>query len=221
MRWVDLTIPWGPEIEPVPGHPRIFYVPIHHHELHGLSTGFATFSIHTGTHVDAPYHFVAGGLTVDQVPIEWLCGSAVLVDLRRYVEPRRPFSADQLAAAVDDPEGLRDRRVVLWSGWAQDHWNDPAFYRDHPYLSAEAARWLLERGVRTVGVDFAVDSGGSEAGGPKYPVHRILLEANVCLIENLINLDRIGARTFTLLALPIPVRGGNGAPARVVAVVDS
>jgi len=220
MRWVDLTIPWGPEVEPVPGHPHIFYVQIHHHELHGLSTGFATFSIHTGTHVDAPYHFIPDGLTMDQVPLEWLCGPAILVDLRPYARPRHPFTVQQLEAAVGDPNELRDRRAVLWSGWAQDHWHDPSFYRDHPYLSTEAARWLVERGVRAVAVDFAVDGGSPEPGQPRYPVHRILLGANVCLIENLINLDRIGQRTFTLVAMPVPVKGGNGGPARVAALVQ-
>ncbi|MDR5683792.1 MAG: cyclase family protein [Armatimonadota bacterium] len=221
MRWVDLTIPWGPEVQPVPGHPHIYYVPIHHHELHGLSTGFATFSIHTGTHVDAPYHFVPDGLTIDRVPLEWLNGPAVMLDLRSGARPGEPLMVDHLVGAIQGPSELQDRRVVLWTGWAQAHWNDPSLYKDNPYLSEEAARWLVERGARALAVDFPVDGGPAKpAGQPKYPVHRITLGANVCLIENLINLDRIGRQHFTLIAMPVPVRGGNGGPARVAALVD-
>lgn len=221
MRLVDLTIPWGPEVEPVPGHPHIYYVPIHHHELHGLSTAYATFSIHTGTHIDAPYHFIKDGLTIDRVPLEWLNGPAILVDLRMPARPGQPFSVDAVRAAGGDPGDLRGKRVVLWSGWAQDKWNDPAFYRNNPYLSNDAAQWLVDAGARALAVDFAVDGGPPKPPGrPKYPVHLITLGADVCLIENLINLDQIGRRDFTLLAMPVPVTNGNGGPARVVAWVE-
>ncbi|TMJ08297.1 MAG: cyclase family protein [Bacillati bacterium ANGP1] len=220
MHLIDLTIPWGPEVEPVPGHPHIYDVPIHHHELHGLSTSYATFSIHTGTHIDAPYHFIKDGLTIDRVPLEWLNGPAVLVDLRSQARPGQPFTVDAVQAAAGDAD-LRDRRAVLWSGWAQAKWNDRAFYRDNPYLSNEAAQWLVRTGVRALGVDFAVDGGPPKPPGqPKYPVHLITLGADVCLIENLINLNQIGRRHFTLLAMPVPVKNGNGGPARVAAWVD-
>jgi kynurenine formamidase len=221
LRLIDLTIPWGPEVEPVPGHPRIYYVPIHHHELHGLSTAYATFSIHTGTHIDAPYHFIKDGLTMEQVPLDWLNGAAVLLDLRAVARPRQALTVEVLRAAAGDAGELRDRRVVLWTGWAQEQWNTPAFYTDNPYLSNDAARWLVDSGARTLAVDFAVDGGPPKPPGhPRYPVHLITLGANVCLIENLVNLDQIGRRHFTLIAMPVPVKGGNGGPARVAAWVD-
>lgn len=221
MRLIDLSIPWGPEVEPVPGHPHIYYVPIHHHELHGLSTAYATFSVHTGTHIDAPYHFIRDGLTMEQVPLEWLNGPAVLLDLRTMTRPGQAFTVEMLRTAAGNPAELHDRRVVLWSGWAQEKWNDPAFYRDNPYLSNEGAQWLVDSGVRALAVDFAVDGGPPKPPGqPKYPVHLITLGADVCLIENLINLDKIGRRHFTLIAMPVPIKGGNGGPARVAAWVD-
>ena len=221
MRLIDLSIPWGPEVEPVPNNPRIFYVPINHHELQGFSTGYAAFSIHTGTHIDAPFHFIKNGLTMEQVPLEWLNGPAVLLDLRAAARPGQPFTIDILRMAAGDVADLRGRRAVLWSGWAQDRWNDPSFYRDNPYLSNEAAQWLVDSGARALAVDFAVDGGPPKpAGQPKYPVHVITLGANVCLIENLINLDKIGRREFTLIAMPVPVKGGNGGPARVAAWVE-
>ena len=221
MRLIDLTIPWGPEVEPVPNNPRIFYMPIYQHELHGFSTAYATFSIHTGTHIDAPYHFIKDGLTMEQVPLEWLNGPAVLLDLRTVARPKQALTVEMLRAAAGDPTELRDRRVVLWSGWAEERWNSPTFYGDNPYLANEAAQWLVDAGARALAVDFAVDGGPPKPPGqPKYPVHVITLGANVCLIENLINLNQIGKRHFTLIAMPVPVKGGNGGPARVAAWVD-
>ncbi len=221
MRLIDLTIPWGAEIEPVPNNPRIFYVPINHHELQGYSTGYAAFSIHTGTHIDAPYHFIKNGLTMEQVPLEWLNGPAVLLDLRAVARPKQPLTVDALKAAAGHVADLRDNRLVLWTGWAQEQWADPAFYRDNPYLSNEAAQWLVDVGARALGVDFAVDGGPPKPPGqPKYPVHVITLGAGVCLIENLINLEKIGRRQFSLIAMPVPVKGGNGGPARVAAWVE-
>src|SRR5947208_15747525 len=112
-----MTIPRGPEVEPVPGHPHIYDVPIHHHELHGLSTSYATFSIHTGTHIDAPYHFIKDALTIDRVPLEWLNGPAVLVDLRSQARPGQSFTVDAVRAAAAAAD-LRDRRAVLRHGGA-------------------------------------------------------------------------------------------------------
>jgi kynurenine formamidase len=221
VRLIDLTIPWGPEVEPVPNNPRIFYVPINHHELHGFSTGYATFSIHTGTHIDAPYHFIEGGMTMERVPLEWLNGAAVLLDLRAAAKPKHALTVEVLRDAAGDPGELRDRRAVLWTGWAQEKWKDARFYLDNPYLSNEAAHWLIDAGARAIAVDFAVDGGPPKpAGQPRYPVHLITLGANVCLIENLIHLDQIGRRHFTLIAMPVPVKGGNGGPARVAAWLD-
>src|SRR5207247_4728625 len=108
------------------------------------------------------------------------------------------FPVDAVQAAAGDAD-LRDRRAVLWSGWAQAKWNDRAFYRDNPYLSNEAAQWLVRTGVRALGVDFAVDGGPPKPPGqPKYPVHLITLGADVCLIENLINLNRSQEHTSEL-----------------------
>jgi kynurenine formamidase len=222
MRLIDLTIPWGAEIEPVPNNPRIFYVPINHHELQGYSTAYATFSIHTGTHIDAPYHFIKDGLRMEQVPLEWLNGPAVLLDLRAAAKPGQPLTVERLRAAAGEASHLRGKRVVLWTGWAQEHWADASFYTENPYLSNEAAQWLVDAGARALAVDFAVDGGPPKpAGQPKYPVHVITLGANVCLIENLINLDKINRREFTLIAMPVPVKGGNGGPARVAAWVEA
>ncbi|MFQ5859803.1 MAG: cyclase family protein [Anaerolineae bacterium] len=214
-RLVDLTLPWSPECTPVPGHPPIQIEPLHTHTADGLSNSIARFSLHTATHIDAPYHFHADGLTIDRVPLDRLIAPATLVDLRSLARPGEAIRTAELwAAGVSADEDLSGRVVVCFTGWAADMWNTPDFYRGNPYLDEAAAGWLARREIAALGLDFSVDRGAP------YPNHQLLLGRGIPLIENLINLDRIGRREFVIAALPLPVAGGNGGPARVVALVE-
>lgn len=209
-QWIDLTLPWSAECTPVPGHPRIEVKPLHTHEVDGRSNSIARFSLHTATHIDAPYHFHRDGLTIERVPLERFIAWAVLADLRALARPGEAVSADLLAQAIGDVE-VSDRIVVCFSGWTAEKWNRPDFYGNNPFLHQEAAAWLVEHRIAALALDFSVD------GGPPYPNHQLLLGHGVPLIENLTNLDQITKREFLMIALPLPVAGGNGAPARVVA----
>ncbi|WP_019120558.1 cyclase family protein [Brevibacillus massiliensis] len=214
-RLVDLTMPWGPEVQGLEGHPPITFTPITTHEVEGRSNTEVRFSIHTGTHIDSPYHFFPDGKTIEQLPLDLFIGPAVLVDLREAVSPNHEISLSELTTVGRvTAEQIRGKRVVLWSGWASEHWNKPELYADNPYLSEEAAAWLRDAGIAALGLDFAVD------GAAPYPNHPILLGSEIPLIENLVNLHLIGAREFTLIALPLPVVGGDGSPARVVAQIE-
>ena len=203
---------FSPEITPVPGHPCAEIVPLHEHATHGRSNSVVRFSIHTGTHVDAPYHFFPDGLTMDQVPLERLLRPAVLCDLRERAAPRRPFTHADLEAGGLAAGGLHGRIPVLYSGWSAAHYTAPDFYTHNPYLAEDAAGWLSEEGIAALAVDFAVDPA------EPYACHQVLLGQGIPLIENLIGLDRVEQREFTLIAFPTKIGGGNGGQARVAAV---
>jgi arylformamidase len=189
--------------------------PITTHERDGRSNTKVVFSIHTSTHIDAPYHFYAGATTIDQVPLETLVGKAYLCDLRAVAEPGRALSvADLQAGGLPPEEQLRGSRPVLFANWAGPRWNTPDLYHGNPYLANETAEWLVEAGIAALALDFSVDEAYP------YPCHQILLGAGIPLIENLINLDQIPTREFTLIALPLRVEGGDGGPARVLAMVE-
>lgn len=215
MKLVDLSLPLSPEVEPVVGHPRVHYEPLTTLERDGVNNTLATFSIHTGTHVDAPRHFFPEGKTIDQIPLERLAGPAWICDLRHYVQPRKAITVEDLrAGGLPAGEELQDLILVLYSGWAVGHWNQPDFYTANPYLAEEAARWLVHKGIKALALDFGIDKARP------WPNHSILLGKNICLIENVVGLDQIlPRRDFTLLALPIKVQDGNGGPARVVALL--
>jgi arylformamidase len=214
-RVIDLTLPWSPDCTPVPGHPAIQIEDLHTHEKDGRSNSIARFSLHTATHVDAPYHFHPQGLTIDRVPLSRLVAPATLLDLRLQAHPGEGITISDLQTiGVGAGEELKGRIAVCFTGWAARTWNTPDFYSGNPFLDQEAVRWLAGREIAALGLDFSVDQG------PPYPNHQLLLGQGILLIENLTNLDQIGRREFVIAALPLPVRGGNGGPARVVALVE-
>jgi arylformamidase len=163
---------------------------------------------HTGTHVDAPAHFVLGGATIEQLPVERLVGPARVLDLT-HVEGDEIGADDLRGAGLADDErvllktcnstgALRELSKTTWVG-----------------LDAGAAELLVERGVRLVGIDYlTIDSPAGEAG---WPVHNILCPAGVIILE-VIDLSEVPAGTYLLAALPVPLVGSEAAFGRAVLI---
>lgn len=214
VRIIDLSLVWSSDITPVPGLPAIRMSPLHTHERDQRSNTLAEFSIHTGTHVDSPYHFVPDGTTVDALPLERFYGPATKMDLREIAEPGVAIGREALQRNGLRPDGaMSGRLLVLHTGWAAAHWSSEDFYTQNPYLSEDAARLIVDSAPLALAVDFSVDNG------VPHPIHRILLRAGIPLIENLINLDQLPA-TFILCAAPVKVERGDGGPVRAFAVVE-
>ncbi|MCL6594836.1 MAG: cyclase family protein [Firmicutes bacterium] len=216
---VDLSMPLGPRVTPVSGHPPFSSRPITTLEKDGRANSHVSFSIHTATHVDAPSHFVPGGLTIDQVPLRRFTGEAYVVHLAPPPAARQAIDLDLLRrSGLPDAAVLRDRILVLHSGWTDAHGHSPDLYTHNPYLAEESARWIVDAGVAMLGVDFGVDGGFADT--PVYTIHPILLGAGIPILENLVGLHRLRRSPFTLTAFPVCLEGENGGPARAVAVVD-
>jgi arylformamidase len=214
-RMIDLTLPWSPDCTPVPGHPRIQIEDLHTHDKEGRSNSIARFSLHTGTHVDAPYHFHREGQTIDRVALNRLIAPATLIDLRGCAQPGEGITdADIWSTGISPDEELKNRVVVCFTGWAARMWNSPDFYSGNPFLDQSAVRWLADREIAALGLDSSVDQGAP------YPNHQLLLGRGILLVENLTNLDQISQQEFVIAALPLPVEAGNGGPARVVALLE-
>jgi arylformamidase len=163
---------------------------------------------HTGTHVDAPAHFSSGGATIDQLPLELLVGPARVLDLTDV--PGAEIGADDLVAA-----GLGDdERVLLKTANSSGALREPA-KTSWVGLDAGAARLLVERGVRLVGIDYlTIDSPAGEAG---WPVHRILCPAGVAILE-VVDLSAVAAGAYLLAALPVPLVGSEAAFGRAILI---
>ncbi|MDE2778797.1 MAG: cyclase family protein [Chloroflexota bacterium] len=217
---IDLTLTLGSDrVVPVPGLIGVCTEPLHTHESHARSNTKLTLATHIGTHVDAPYHFHADGTTVENMPLNRYMGPALLLDFREIAKSLTPLSVADIQQAGGTPEAVRDKIVVLFTGWAAAESGGVRFYSQGPYLSNEGAAYLADNGVNAVSVDFPIDKHppSPQSTIDDFPVHRLLLGQGIPLIENLINLDQLVGREFELWALPIKLKDGDGAAARAVA----
>jgi arylformamidase len=159
---------------------------------------------HTGTHMDAPAHFVRDGIGIDDMPLDAAIGSARVIPIR----DRKSIKPDELVRHF-----IRRGERVLFKTHNSDHcWDTDSFVEDFVYLSATAAQYLAERQVRLVGVDY-LSVGGFRADGVES--HQALLKAGIWIIEGL-NLKRVRPGRVQLVCLPLKIAGGDGAPARAL-----
>lgn len=182
---------------------------------HPLNISEIKLATHVGTHVDAPWHFVPNGRTIDQIPLDDLTGPAVVVPVERAAG--EPITADDLNGS---PEPVQTGDIVLLAtGWS-DRFQSPE-YDEHPYVGEDAAQWLVDHQAKMLGVDLiTVDLPQSMRPTPfAYPVHHILLEHDVLIIENLTNLRSLAGQRVRLYAFPLSIRGSDAGQARVVAEV--
>jgi kynurenine formamidase len=188
---------------------------------------------HGGTHMDAPIHFWKGGQTVDQVPLRRLIGSGACVDVSKKCEADRDYQVsveDFQAWEAANKSSLDDRIVLIRTGFSR-HWPNREKYLGtsetgrgavaklrFPGLDPAAADWLVtRRRIRMVGIDTAsIDHGQTRT----FPTHVRLFRDNVPALENVAQLHKLPADSFTVTALPMKIGGGSGAPCRVVALLD-
>jgi arylformamidase len=164
---------------------------------------------HVGTHLDAPVHFVPGGATLDEIPLDRLIAPGVVIDLTGLSRPG--VTADFLAPRLGSVQP--GDVVFLDFGWAE-RYGTPE-YGDHPYLEEDAAALLVERGAGIVAVDTASPDLPARHRTPDFtfPAHRTLLGAGVLIIENVsAAVSRLSGKRVDVQAIPIPLRGADGAP---------
>ena len=168
---------------------------------------------HHGTHVDAPRPFMSAGPTFEQIPLERLYGPAVVWRIDK--EPFGVITPQDLEAAR--PRLQPGDMVLLDTGWAK--YINTEKYEDHPYLSIDAASWLVDHQVKLLGVDFSTPdlTTHKRPSGFTWPVHQILLSQGVLVAEHLANLGTLANTRVEAMFLALPIAGSDGAPARVLA----
>jgi len=201
--WIDVTVPIQNGMFCWPGNPEVVVTHTEHLRNGDVATvSKLSLGVHTGTHVDAPVHFILDGAGIDSIPLDRLIGPARVLDLTEVT---------QIRSRDVDGQDLRAGDRVLFKTRNSQHWRARQFRSDFTSLAPEAARWLAERGVWTIGIDYL--SIGSMDLGPE--THRPLLAAGVCIIEGL-DLSRVEPGRYDLICLPLRLEGLDGAPARVV-----
>jgi arylformamidase len=159
---------------------------------------------HTGTHMDAPYHFIRSGKTMDQMPLDATLGEARVIEIR----DKESVKPEELKRHII----RRGDRILLKTRNSSRCWKINSFVKDFVYISSDAAKYLARRGIRAVGIDY-LSVGGYKKDGAL--IHRTLLKAGIWIIEGL-NLSRARSGKYELICLPLKFWNGDGAPARAV-----
>jgi arylformamidase len=166
------------------------------------------FGVHTGTHVDAPLHFIPGGKSIEQLPLDVLAGPAWIAEFPAV----QCIRAEELERA-GIPDGTE--RLLLKTGNSQILETLKAFREDYAGLDESGAKWILSKGIRLVGTDFLSVAVRDQTG----PVHQLLLGAEVILVEGLL-LGKVPVGGCKFYCLPLKLRGSDGAPARAMVEID-
>jgi kynurenine formamidase len=225
MEVIDLTHTIHDDIQIYPGDPIPSISRGLTHEKDYCHVDLLKLGSHTGTHVDAPYHFLKDGQRIDEIPVQRFIGNGIQIDVSGKSERELIDSADLKSYASGIIKG---DFVILKTGWDR-YFGTPKYYR-HPYLSADGAMLLVEMGVSLVGVDAlnvdptyhasknsdqaAKDLPEEESYG--YPVHDLLLSNDILIVENLCNLDKINAVKGIYSFLPLKLKDSDGSPIRAV-----
>ena len=203
--WIDVSVTVRHGMPHWPDNPPIVMQrPMELLRGHACNLSHLAMGVHTGTHIDAPVHFIHQAAGVDEMPLAATMGPARVIEI---ADPR-VITADELRG-----HSLQaGERVLFRTANSPRCWQADRFVEDFVYISEQAAEHLAETRVRTVGVDY-LSVGGYHADGAK--IHRILLSAGIWIIEGL-DLSAVRAGRYELICLPVKLHGSDGAPARAL-----
>ncbi len=200
---IDLSVPLNEKTPIYPGDPESKIVPGGILEKDGYKDHYVSMGTHVGTHIDAPSHMLGDGKNIDQFPIEKFSGRGV------YIDCTNGFDINAFESA-----GITTGDIVVLHTGMSDSYYQPKYYEKYPQVPEEIAQYLVGKKIKILGVGMC---------SPDYPpflIHKILLGADVLIIENLTNLAVLKNRQFKISAFPVKL-GIDAAPVRVVADVES
>ncbi len=206
MRIYDISLGVSPDLPVWPGDPPIVLKRVAKIE-DGANANVTHFSgsVHSGTHIDAPIHFLENGAGVEALPLNILIGRAYVIDL----SDATVLDAETLEAAGIPPRTkrllLKTKNSELWAKW------ETRFQEDFVGVNKSGAEWLIRKGVRLVGIDYLSIAPFKQSKEP----HQILLGAEVVILEGL-NLYEVRQGRYNLYCLPLKLMGSDGAPARAI-----
>ena len=206
--WIDVTATLDSATTPVyAGDPPMHFTFVKDmRKGDPLTLSSYTLGAHSGTHVDAPMHFVVNGASIDQVPLDRLIGRARVIEIPDNVQ-----AIDAAELARDDWRGAQ--RILFRTRSSSGGWmSSPTFHRDFAYIAPDAAQLMADAGVQLVGVDYL---SAEQFGAPAPRAHQILLGKGIPIVEGL-SLGPVRAGDYDLIVLPMKVGGHEAAPARAV-----
>ena len=215
MKVIDLTLTISEEIPTFPGSPQPNFINWETLEKDGYNLELLFLSSHTGTHIDAPYHFLKKGQKIHQIVTRRLVTEAILIKIRK--------GANQSITKTDIQKFEKkhgkipnESTIVFWTGWQKMIKND-SYFVNNPGLSVTAAKYLISKKTNLVGIDSPSIDLGKEK---RFLIHHLFAKNDVLIVENLANLDKIKSWKFQLAVLPMKLENATGAPVRAVGIID-
>lgn len=194
----DITRMIRQDMQVYPGDPKPQFEPQATIKDDKVNVTRITLGSHTGTHVDAPRHFLQEGNSIEMEPLDKFIGEAVIIDAT---------GSDSISAKDFLGKDIRRNDIVLINTGTSGS------LIDFTYIDVSAAKWMVERGIKCIGIDTA---SVEKYGLKDAPVHKILLASKIGIIENLINLKQFAGKRMFLVCMPLPLQGIDGSPARAI-----
>ncbi|MEM3829430.1 MAG: cyclase family protein [Conexivisphaerales archaeon] len=171
-----------------------------------------TINSHSGTHLDAPYHYIENGKTIDQFPVEFFVGLALVLNI-----PKGEFEQITTSDLNDSKELIKQSDFLfIRTGW-EEKWGSPEYIWKYPFLAPEVADFILETKIRILGTDTISPDPSTRSGLRRgSPIHLALLSRNVLILENLTNLREVTGKVIQVYCFPLALKGIDGSPARVI-----
>ncbi|QRF75340.1 arylformamidase [Thermoplasmatales archaeon] len=215
-KWFDLSHTYEEGMPEATGHAAMKSESVNNRNTGSRITNI-TFNSHCGTHIDAPYHYVDNGRTIDTFPPDFFSGTAAVLDLPR--DDFQPVTRDDILKNLDLVSAADF--VFIRTGW-EEKWNREEYVWKYPYISPEAAEYLASSRIRILGTDTISPDPSLKSGLRKgSPAHLALLPRNILIIENLAGLKPLAGKLVETFCFPLKFTGGDGSPVRVVARIPT
>ena len=215
MKVIDLTLTVSEKIPTFPGSPKPHFIEWETISKDGYNLELLFLSTHTGTHIDAPFHFVKNGKKIHEIAPERLVNEAVLIRIgknsNRSISKTDIQNFEQKNGKIENGS-----TVIFYTGW-QKNLNKEFYFTENPGLAVSAAKYLVSKKINMVGIDSPSIDLGTDS---KFAVHHVLAKNNILIVENLANLNKIKSNNFHLITSPLKLKNATGSPIRAFGFVD-
>lgn len=213
MTIFDLTLTISKNLPIFPGSPMPQFIPWYTIYKDGYNLELLFLSSHSGTHIDAPFHFINNGQKIHEIPVSRFINDAILIKLRKRAN--QAITKNDIINFEKKYEIIHKNATIIFeTGW-QKNLKSKYYFEKNPGLSISAAQYLASKKINLVGIDSpSIDVGTKK----QFPVHQILSQNNILIVENLANLEKIPKNHFKLVVLPLKLKDATGSPVRAIAL---
>jgi len=213
VKLIDLTLTISQSIPTFPGSPKTQFILWSTLKEDGYNLELLFLSSHTGTHLDAPYHFVKNGAKIHQIPLNRLLGNGILIKIKK--ERNQAITKNDIVSFERKNGNIPKHSSIIFHTEWQKNLNTDFYFINNPGLSESAATYLVSKEINLVGIDSPnIDLGKDKT----FSVHKIFAKNNILIVENLSNLNKISSKQFDFVILPLKLKDATGSPVRAIAI---